>query len=100
MTQSEMPIALNSTVVATSRQIDTQLDEDLVILNLENSIYYGFQEDPVAETIWQAVQAPIAVSAVVDRVLSEFDVEREQCETDVLSFLSRLIEENLVNTVN
>jgi hypothetical protein len=100
MTQSETPIALNSTVVATSRQIDTQLDDDLVILNLENSIYYGFQDDPVAEAIWQAVQTPIVVSDVVDRVLGGFDVERQQCETDVLTFLSRLIEEELVSTVS
>lgn len=95
MTKPETPIGLNTTVVATDRQIDTQLDEDLVILNLENSIYYGFQDDPVAETVWKAIQTPASVSDVVATVLNEFDVPREECEADVLAFVSRLVDESL-----
>ena len=91
-----MAVTLTSTVETTDEQVNTTLDDDLVILNLENSVYYGFQDDPVADFIWKQLGSPKPVSVIVDAVLSAFDVERAECEADVLEFLTRLEEEQLL----
>ena len=91
-----MAVTLTSTVKTTDEQVNTTLDDDLVILNLENSVYYGFQDAPVADFIWKQLGAPKPVTTIVDAVLGAFDVEREQCEADVLEFLTRLEEEKLL----
>ena len=59
-------------------------------------MYYGFQDDPVADFIWKKLDTTKPVSDIVDDVLGAFSVERSQCETDVLEFLNRLEEEKLL----
>lgn len=83
-----------TTVMASKDQVSCDLAGEAAILNLKNSVYYGL--DAVGAWIWTLVQAPITVGAVRDAVLQEYDVEREQCERDVLDLLQKLAAEGLV----
>ncbi|MEP7305049.1 MAG: PqqD family peptide modification chaperone [Acidobacteriota bacterium] len=82
------------TVVASKDQVSCDLAGEAAILDLKSSIYYAL--DPVGARIWTLVQEPVAVSAVRDAILGEYDVEPDRCERDVLHLLQELAAEGLI----
>ena len=87
-------ITTAATVVASKDQVSCDLAGEAAILNLKNSVYYGL--DPVGARIWALVQEPVTVAAVRDVILDEYDVEREQCEHDLLDLLQKLAAQGLI----
>lgn len=88
-------VSLSSVVVASEDQASSGLGEEAVILDLNQSMYFGL--DPVGTFIWQQVQEPVRVEAVRDAVLARYEIDAAQCEQDVLGFLSELAAEGLVS---
>jgi hypothetical protein len=89
-----MALNLDSIVAVSRDQVHTAVDDEVVILHLESSIYYGL--DPVGRRVWELIQAPLPVREVVARLIEEFAVGREECEQDVLRLLAELAAEKLV----
>lgn len=85
-----MPTALNpNTVVAsTSDQVSTEVKGETVLLQLKNGKYYSLNR--VGSVVWARLNEPTAVADVVDAVVKQFDVERAQCERDVMQLLGLL----------
>jgi hypothetical protein len=52
--------------------------------------------DEVATAIWLALETPATPSAVVQRVLDEFDVAEEDAHRDVMQFLTTLRDAGLI----
>jgi len=72
----------------------TEIDGEIVMLNLENNEYYGLNK--TASKIWNLLKEPIAFSSIVEILLKEFDVDRKTCEEEVKSFLNELLEKKLI----
>lgn len=87
-------ITTATTVVASQDQVFCDLAGEAAILNLKNSVYYGL--DPVGARIWALVQEPVTVSSIRDVILREYDVERHQCEHDLLDLLQKLAAQGLI----
>jgi hypothetical protein len=87
-------VALHSVVVAAADQVSADLDGEAAILNLSNGVYYGL--NPVGARVWELVQEPVAVGALCDRLMEEFDVERRRCEEEVLALLAELAGARLI----
>jgi len=83
-----------STVVAVTEQVSCEIDGAAVILGLPRGIYYSL--DPVGSRIWSLIQQPRTVSEVRDSLLADYEVEPEQCETDLLALLGKLQAEGLI----
>lgn len=81
-------------VVRVPQQTSGQVDGQVVLLSLQSGHYYGMNEH--GSRIWELIEQPIPVSEIVDRLLTEFDVTRDQCESEVLSFLNALRVDQLV----
>lgn len=81
-------------VVATDRQVGCEVGGEAVVLHLDQGVYYGL--NPVGARVWQLVQAPLAIQAIVDQLSSEFDVDREQCMSDVRELVAKLQQNLLV----
>jgi len=85
----------SSTLVKQSKdQASCCLNEEVAILNLQSTMYFGLDE--VGAYIWQALNEPRPVSEICNMVLDSFDVEAERCRTDVLNFITKLEKEGLV----
>jgi hypothetical protein len=95
MNQSKAEITETTTICAIDEQVSSELDGESVILSLENGVYYGLDE--VGAFIWERVQEPVEVSHLIDVVLAEYDVSREQCTKDVLNLLEELRENGLID---
>ena len=55
-----------------------------------------FSLNPVASTIWAAVSKPVTHEEIVDRILEEFDCDRQLVRSDVQSFLAEMESAGLV----
>jgi len=77
-----------------ARQVSCQIDDEVAILNLDRSLYFGLEG--VGVQIWEALEKPRSVGELCDGLLEAFDVSRAQCEEDVIQLVSSLREEGLI----
>jgi hypothetical protein len=91
-------IAGDSTITAAEEQVSCDLGGESAILNLSNGVYYGL--DPLGARIWELIREPKTVNEVRDVILTEYDVEPDVCERDLLALLSQLSEEGLIQVRN
>lgn len=76
------------------------LQDELVVLNLNNGIYFGL--DPVGTRIWQLIQGfpSHPLQRVVQALTEEYEVEEERCAQDLLHLVSCLQENTLLEVSN
>ncbi len=89
-----MALSLDSIVIASPDQVSSDLAGETVLLSMTSAKYYGFAG--VGSRIWELVASPTRVRDICDTISAEFDVSRDECETDVLGFLGACIERGLV----
>ena len=90
-----MEIKLESWVQASPEQVFTEVEDETVVLNLSNSLYYGL--DSVGTDIWKKIQQKTRVSDLIDWILDEYEeVEADQCRKDTLALLTDLYSEKLI----
>lgn len=70
------------------------LGDEIGMLHMERGKYYGF--DSVGARIWELLDRPRTVKAVIVQLLEEYDVLENMCRTHVLEFMNKLLEEDLV----
>ena len=79
---------------APDRQLSTNLAGEIVILDLERGIYFGLSD--VGVVIWEALQSPITIAAIVERVVSTYDVPPATAEVDAIELVNDLVARGLV----
>lgn len=68
--------------------------DETVILHMANGTYYGL--DAIGSHLWESLKEGQPPSAACDRILSEYEVDRETVEEDLRRFLTELAEHGLV----
>jgi Coenzyme PQQ synthesis protein D (PqqD) len=91
-----MMIEMSTSVKQSTDQVSCSLDDEVVILSLESSLYFGLDE--VAACIWDAMREPAKPSDICQKVMDRFDVGEERCLADVFDFLEKLAEASLIQT--
>jgi hypothetical protein len=95
-------IMMDSIVVAIKNQMSCDLAGEAIILSIKTGVYYTL--NPLGNRIWAIIQEPIQVGKVRDIIISEYNVDREECEEDLISLFSDLEKEGLIaiehSTVN
>ena len=74
-------IPASAVVVASDRQLSTTLAGEVIILGLDDSMYYGLSG--AGTRIWELLRAPRTVGEIVDTITAEFDANRERVESDL-----------------
>jgi hypothetical protein len=86
---------LLETVVARRGDLLTApVDDDLVMLDPRQSLYYGL--DSVGRRIWDLLEQPQSVGALCSALEAEFDVPAETCQADVRTFIQQMSDAELV----
>jgi hypothetical protein len=91
-------ISLDTTVVASDKQVAADLESEVVILSLAEGEYFGL--NAIAAKIWAAIQSPASVANVRDRLLREYpDAEPDQCAEDTIELLEEMLQASIIEIV-
>ena len=89
-------LTLETIVARRSEPLTAPVDGELVMLDPRHSRYFGLDE--IGNRIWDLLERPRSVEALCSTLETQFDVAPETCRADVLAFLERLAEAELVET--
>jgi len=81
-------ITTNTIISQIEEIVASDIDGETVMMSIENGKYYGL--DDIGSLIWALIEKPIRVSDLIGTLLEKYDVDRETCESDVLTFLDKL----------
>jgi hypothetical protein len=87
-------VPLDASVIATDRQLSTTLSGEVIILGLDDSMYYGLTA--TGARIWELVQVRRTVEEILAAVTDEFEVDRARAEADLEALLGDLQARGLV----
>jgi Coenzyme PQQ synthesis protein D (PqqD) len=87
-------LSLSDAVVRADGLIEAEIDNEIVALNIEKGSCYGL--NPVGARVWRFLVTPARISDICTRLVSEYDVEQDVCERQVLDLLEELRAEGLV----
>ena len=65
-----------------------------VMMDIMSGKYYNLGE--VGGRIWELLEEPMTVNALVQKLTAEYDVSAEQCRTDIVPFLNILLDRGLL----
>ncbi|WP_137790999.1 lasso peptide biosynthesis PqqD family chaperone [Bacillus sp. E(2018)] len=87
---------LTKTSVIQQREgfIVSDMGGEKVMMGMDNGNYYNLGE--VGGIIWDKIEQAISVDELTERLAAEYEISREECEAQVLSFLESLRNENLI----
>jgi hypothetical protein len=94
MSPPSASLTLGTVVCARASQVSSPVGEDLVVLELDTSMYYSL--DPVGRRIFELLQVPTRLDAVVAEVIAEFEVDAETAAADTLELVGAMVAQRLV----
>jgi hypothetical protein len=88
----------NTLLLASQDQVSADLSSDsvksIVILNLKDGVYYELKD--VAARVWNLIQQPCSLNTILDTIVSEYEVDVEQCESDLIALFEDLSKRELI----
>jgi len=72
------------------------IDGEAIIINLANGVYYSM--DKVGAFVWDLLQTGYNLEEVIAAVTGQYDVTRDQAESNVRDLVQELVQEQLVVT--
>lgn len=92
---SRPPLARDDIVVRNREILESEVDGDVIALDIPQGECYGF--NAVASSVWRLLEHETSAARISDALVSEFDVEREECEAEVLRLLNELLDARLID---
>ncbi|WP_227394758.1 lasso peptide biosynthesis PqqD family chaperone [Jeotgalibacillus aurantiacus] len=92
--QKQNELTINSVVSQQPGHMVSDMNGEKVMLSIQNGKYYNLGS--IGGEIWTLMSSPITVSGMVDELTIRYEVERAQCEKEVLHFINELLKENLI----
>jgi Coenzyme PQQ synthesis protein D (PqqD) len=81
-------IQFEDTVRAADSQVSSRLGDEVAILELDRGVYFGL--NPSGAHLWDALQKPVAVSALHASMIAEYEVDDATARNDLLKMLEQL----------
>ena len=88
------PLPSDAVAVVSADQLSTRLGDEIVILGLRDSVYYGLSD--VGARIWDLIQTRRTLGELVSVVHQEYEVSREEAAAGVDQLIKELETRGLV----
>lgn len=87
---------MTDTTILSRREglMTADMNGSAVMMDIMTGKYYNLGQ--VGGRIWEILEEPMTVAALVKKLTDEYDVSAEQCRTDILPFLDTLLERGLL----
>ncbi len=89
-----MNLTPESTIQQNSDFIHAEIDGETVMMSIDSGEYHGL--DVIASRIWELIETPVTIDTLVAQIMDEYEVEKEQCQSDVTVFLEKMAEDKLI----
>ena len=87
-----------TTAIKMKKQLNvTDLSGEQVMVDFEQGKYFMIKG--VGNDIWDMLADDVTVTQIMDKLLLEYDVTKEQCEAEVLNFLTELEKLGIIEAV-
>ena len=87
-------LSLDAVVSQGEDQVFTIVDGEAVLMSVQNGKYYKL--DDIGTRVWALIETPTSLAALCDRLVQEYNVERDVCQAEVMSMLERMMQQNLI----
>ncbi len=77
-----------------SNHVETVLDDEVVMMSIEQGSYFAL--GGTAQDLWGLLDQPRTLDGLVASLTEKYQVDRDDCERDVLGFLTDLLESGLI----
>ena len=88
-------INLEDTITQKKGLDSTDMDGEIVLMDIERGKYYSFNE--VGSRIWDIIKKPLLVKEIILILLKEFEVDEKTCRNCVFKFIGRIYNDELIS---
>jgi len=89
-----MPLSTDISVQRVPGFIEAEIDNEVVALHIDTGKCYGLNR--VGSRVWSLIESSGKVSDICATLLTEYEVEPEACERQVLDLLEELRAEGMI----
>lgn len=89
---------INTRIQKTNKALASAIDDEVVMFDADTGKYYGLNS--VAAAVWNQLEEPKNVDEICEQLITEFEIEKEQCVAEVLDFLPHLKEKGLIEIID
>lgn len=86
----------DSTIRRRAEMMEAEVDGELVALDVERGTCFGFNR--TATRIWQLLEEPRTLDSLRDALLEDYEVDPDQCESDLIEALEQMRRDGLVDS--
>ena len=92
-----MSVSLDDIVRKSDGPIEADTGSEILLMTVQSGRYFSM--DGVAKGIWLLINGLTPVRQIIEKQLENFEVDRQVCEDETLSFLNDLFEKKLIERV-
>ncbi len=93
----EIPITAESVVSWSRSPVATEVDSEVVLMNVGRGRFYGLGE--TGSSVWRRLGSPIRVDDLCRELMLEYHADPEMLLSDVIVLLEQMQEEGLVKVI-
>ncbi len=93
----EVPITAESVVSWSEAPVATEVDREVVLMNIGRGRCYGLGE--AGSSVWRRLESPIRVDDLCRELMLEYAADRDVLMKDVIALLEQMQEEGLVKVI-
>jgi len=92
-----MALSLDSIICRNETSfLSNPVGDEIIILNMETGDYLGLNN--VGSAIWEQLATPQSANQIVEKLMHDFEVDRETCFTQTMEYLEKINSLGLLNT--
>jgi hypothetical protein len=93
----EIPITTDSIVAWSDAPVATEVDREVVLMNIGRGRCYGLGE--TGSSVWRRLGSPIRVDDLCRELMLEYAADPDVLMKDILALLEQMQEEGLVKVI-
>ena len=93
----EIPITAESVVSWNESPVATEVDREVVLMNVGRGRFYGLGE--TGSSVWRRLGSPIRVDDLCRELMLEYHADRDVLVRDVIVLLEQMQEEGLIKVI-
>lgn len=75
--------------------LSSKLGNELVMMNTKTGDYLGLNQ--VSNDIWELIQQPCTAEDIINGLLQQYEVSKEDCEKQTLECLNKMMEQGMIS---